>query len=430
MVKPLPSQGLPVLKQLECPNCGSNIDQHTYNAQTLVCKFCNTHVTFGGESGQETSQGIRLPNPPVPIKPGDKATFEGMEYFVLGRVIYQGWDPEEPSDRWTWHEWLLGGKNGKFVWLSYSPDEGFLLSSKIRMKHPFDPKFSSNIPVEGNNSFYVKERYPARVFGVEGELTWQAKRDDQHIMVEGVSSGASYSVQYTDNELEMYKGRQVKEEEIAQAFGKPEWLKSLTRKVQNQSTYKIIAGMAVLMACIGFSFAMFAGASGQKVVDQRLTLNKADLTPQVIQIEFNQTGRPAKVNLTVLNTLPVNSSVNPEIEVSIIDPEGKETDLTVQEFWSESGYDDEGSWSEQRTDGGKSFVPNVKGVHQLHISLEDSPMDTVDVQVEVQKNEMLSSWFICYGVFALLVGVYFFVVGAPKMISSGLQSLAEMSDDD
>lgn len=430
MVKPLASQGLPVLKQLECPNCGSNIDQHTYNTQTLVCKFCHTHVTFGGDSGLEKTQGIRLPDAPVPIKPGDSATFDGIEYFVLGRVVYQGWDPEEPSDRWTWHEWLLGGKNGKFVWLSYSSDEGFLLSKRVRIKLPFDPKFGNSIPVDEKNNFYVKERYPARVFGVEGELTWQAKRDDQHLMVEGASSSASYSVQYTDHELEMYRGTQVNEQEIANAFGKPEWLQKLKTTAQNRSTYGILAGLAFLMGCLGLIFAAGASASGEEVLDRKLTLNRADTTPQSIAIDFSQTGRPAEISLTVLSGIPQNSAVNPEIEVVIVDPEGKATDLTTQEFWHETGFDDEGSWTDKRDSGGKRFVPNKKGTHQLQISLEDSPVESVDVQVKVKRNEILYSWFLCYGILAFVLGAFFVVSAAPKAVMGTLQSIAEAADDD
>lgn len=421
---------LPVLKQIQCPNCGTNLNQRMYNTQTLVCPSCNSHVTFGGASGQEVSPGIRLPDAPVPIHPGDKATFDGMEYFVLGRVIYQGWDPEEPSDKWTWHEWLLGGKTGRLVWLSYSPDEGFLLSSKVRIKLPFDPRFGTTIPVDEKTNFWVKERYPARVFGAEGELTWQAKRGDQLLMVEGMSSGANYSVQFTEEELEMYRAKQVKPEELAQAFGKPEWLRQLKRQTEMKGGYRIAAMIAILMACVGFAFAAFAATTGEKVIDQKLTLSSAAETPSVIPVTFSQTGRPAVISLEVLTSLPANSVITPEIDVSIVDPDGKRTDLTTQEFWHETGFDDEGSWTDKRAKGSKHFVPNKEGTHQLEISLEDSPYSTIDVQVQVKRNEILYTWFGCYGILAALLGGGLFVLGAPKFTAGAASGLLEMIGDD
>ncbi|MBZ0308290.1 MAG: hypothetical protein K8I82_19655, partial [Anaerolineae bacterium] len=260
-----------------------------------------------------------------------------------------------------------------------------------------------------------------------------AKRGDELLMVEGASSGANYSVQFTENELEMYRAKPVKPEEMAQAFGKPEWLKQLKQKAELQNGYRVAAMIAILMACVGFAFAAFAATTGKEILSERLTLSSAATTPQVLTVNFDQTGRPAEVELEVLSSLPVNSAVNPEVEVSIVDPEGKRTELTTQEFWSESGFDDEGAWSEQDTKGSKRFVPNKKGTHQLEISLEDSPNPTVDVQVKVKSNEILYSWFGCYGILAALLGGWLFVMSAPKMAAgaaSGLVSMLSEGDDD
>ncbi|MDQ7034905.1 MAG: DUF4178 domain-containing protein [Anaerolineae bacterium] len=164
------------LKRLECPNCGSPIDQFNASSQALVCPTCGSTVAIGmGDAEVIEKGGGRIPRSPFPIELGDKATIAQTEYMVLGRVVYRGWDDEES---WTWHEWLLGGSDGRMIWMSYD-ESGFALFQKMRFRSEFNAQSDSRLDIGEGKKAYIHERYPAQILGAEGELTWRAKRGDR-----------------------------------------------------------------------------------------------------------------------------------------------------------------------------------------------------------------------------------------------------------
>ena len=224
------SEQTSVLKRLECPNCGSPINQHMPNTQTLVCPSCGSHVAIGAGDAELLNEGGRnLPPSPFPINVGDKFTLIGDEYFVMGRVIYRGWDPTDTSDYWVWNEWLLGAKSGQMLWLAYD-ENGFALYRKIRFRAQFDAKTSRTLDVENGKKAFINERYPAQIIGAEGELTWRATRGEQLWIAEGAGFGKKYSIQQTENELEVHEGKAIEEVELAEAMGNEKWASEIKNR--------------------------------------------------------------------------------------------------------------------------------------------------------------------------------------------------------
>lgn len=430
MIKPLQShpsiQRVSVLKELACPNCGSPIKQHTPNAQTMVCESCRSYVGIGMEGPTVLQrQGRGLGKPPKPIEIGQTARINDVSYFVLGRVFYEGWDMSDTSDKWKWTEWLLGAADGRMFWLSYDDEAGFVLFHKIRIRQQFQPHSARALPIgNGSKSALVRERYPARILGVEGELTWQAKLDDRVMMVEAAGSGKQYSLQLTPDEMEMYEGVALDEPTVAEAFGNEKWKKQATRKQQNQELL-VSTGMVLLgFGVIALILAAIAWNMGSTVATETAQLSTTN--PIVsIPVNFEDGSRPAMVKIKMQGSLPLNSWA--EVDVSVVDPQDVELYVFSQEFWHESGRDSDGAWEESDYSGTGKFVPGLDGTHEIEVELGErsSGVNGMTVQVEVVKNHMLPTWFLGFGIIGTILGIILLAVAHPKTTGNVLEFLAD-----
>jgi hypothetical protein len=407
----------PVLKQLQCPNCGAALKQHLATSQAIVCSSCHSHVAIGMEEAKILSKGTKIPAPPVPIFPGDKAKLNNVDYFVMGRVVYRGWDDE---DRWHWHEWMLGGADGSLVWLSYSDDEGFVMFRKLRVRVPFDADFGDAIPTGNDGHFApVVERYPAKILAAEGELTWQAKLGEDLKMVEGKLGNTFYSVQKTETELEIYEGIAITTKEVAEAFGHKKWKEAIESRGETRSVILMVASAAVVLAIISACAGLvLGGMNGQAIQTQNFVLNSAQPVA-TFPVAINGRGRPAKVELQMNNTLPMNTFAG--VEVSVTDPTGDDLYELSNDFWHESGYD-EGYWEESDYKASGRFVPPQGGNYTVEVALgERSPgVGQMNVQVSVYENTFLPSWFWIYAVLTAIVGCLLFFWAYSNYQSKGM----------
>lgn len=384
-----------VLNKLECPNCGAPIEQFTPGAQTIVCNTCGSYVAVGGEVPNVVGKSRKLSTPPAPINIGDKFTLQDTEYFVLGRVEYYGWDPNDRSDTWRWNEWLLGAKDGRLLWLSHD-EKGFTLYTKMRLRAPFDPLSSSAIPVGKGKSARVHERYPAEIIGAEGELTWRAEQGEQLNMIEAAASGKRYSVQHSAEELEVYEGDPVDAREIAQAFNDEAWLKRLDRKANNITLMGIISVICIFFAAVALVLAAVNNSSGQVVTRESIQVSTQSTTAQ-FPVEFNQSGRPAIVSMRTPMTLPQNTSF--DIEVNITSPNETKTYLFTKEFWHETGVDEDGPWTDTKYSLSDMFVPTETGSHTLEFVLDGAVgVDNIPLEVSIKRNHVFPMWYVVYGV--------------------------------
>jgi len=402
--------GQPALKEMKCPNCGSPISQFNPNAQTVVCPTCSSYVAVGMGDAEVVGKSRKLPKSPVPIELGSTITVEDVEYLVMGRVMYQGWDDE---DRWSWNEWMLGAPDGRMLWLSFD-EKGFGLFTKQRFRQQFDPRNDRTLAM-GEVQVPIRERYPAKILGAEGELTWRAKENERLYMAEGARGGKRYSVQMTDEELEVYEGRGVDQRTIARAFKDEAWLGRIERRERNRQNRKLAGGICILFAFVALAAALMLSALGETVVqDQSVTL---DADGANLPINYDIAGRPSHVRMRLRGSLPLNTFV--DVDVNMIAPDGTVSYLFSQSFWHETGVDDEGRWEESDYNGAGMFVPLSTGQHQLQIVLADTTADpsSLSANVTVQKGVVVLQWFIAYAVIAGIVGVLFYMSVPSKTVT-------------
>ncbi|MEO0562939.1 MAG: DUF4178 domain-containing protein [Chloroflexota bacterium] len=396
----------PVLKELKCPNCGGPISQFDPSAQTVVCPRCSSYVKLGTGDPEAIGKSRKLPRPPVPVELGKQISIEGTQYMVLGRVMYRGWDDE---DSWQWNEWMLGAPDGRMMWLSYD-EKGFGLFTKKRFRGEFDVQSSFSLNL-GEENVPIRERYPAKIVGAEGELTWRPEAGDRLYMAEGARGGKRYSVQKTNEELEVYSGRGVSEMEIAKSFGDEKWIARVERRERNSENRKLIGGLCILFAFAAIAAAIMLSALGDAIVqDQTIRLTTEGAT---IPINFERTGRASAVRMELRGAIPVNTFV--DVDVNMIAPDGTESYLFSQSFWHETGVDEDGRWVENDYRGSGMFVPLTTGPHQLQVVVDSSTVpDDVSANITIRRGVIVVQWFVGYAIIIGIIGVLFYMSAPTK----------------
>ncbi|GAB4508722.1 MAG: hypothetical protein OHK0046_02040 [Anaerolineae bacterium] len=404
------------VRKLACPNCDSPVSQFTPDAQTIVCSTCGSYVAVGAGEPSVMSNPTRIPPPSAPIEIGQMLTLDGTSYFVMGRVHYTGWDASDLSDKWSWDEWLLGSNDGRLLWLSYD-EKGFSLFRKMRFRAPFSALTDRTLPVGEGKSAPVHERYPARIVGAEGELTWRAKAGDSLYMVEAAAHNKRYSVQKTDEEMEVYEGMAVEEIDIAKATNDERWMQRIVNKQGGVVTRALIGVICIAFAAAAFVYAFASSSGGQTVLNESVQLSSA-APVTVLQVPFDQTGRPAEVSVRAANGLPVNATFS--VDVSVTSPNEIKNFLFEQEFWHETGVDEDGAWTDTRYNQSGMFVPTVTGDHQLELTFNNAVgVDAAALQVRVERNNVFPFWLYLYGGVVGIIGLVLLFVSiasgnAPK----------------
>lgn len=387
------------LVRLECPNCGSPVEQYNATTQAVVCSTCGTHFAIGIEEPEILGQGRKLPPSPRPIKLGDRVTIANQEYVVLGRVLYRG---VSEGEAFTWNEWMLGSPDGRILWLSLD-EKGFALFRKLRFRQPFNPKQDFRLNL-GDKQAFIHERYNAQIVGAEGELTWRAKPGDRVFVAEGAGSGLKYSIQQTPKELEIYEGRAIGERALATAFKNDAWLKMVENFKKRASTYRISAVACVVAAVIAVIVALFASGTGIQEDPEIVELSSASPSER-FTINF-ESKRPSIIAVALISGgLPQNSFI--DIDVGIVSPDGTNQDLFVQELWHETGVDEDGRWVETKYRTSEMFVPLQAGEHTLEISYDGSVLNSLTLEVSVRRQHIMPLWFFIYAVIAGIAAAIF-----------------------
>lgn len=394
------SQSRSPLSRLECPNCGSPIDQYNATTQALICPTCGSYLSIGSDLPEILSKGSPLPNAPRPITLGDKATIANIDYSVIGRVLYQG---VSEGETFTWNEWLLGGSDGRMLWLSLD-EKGFALFRKLRFRQQFNPQSDSILELGEDKKAFIHERYHASIVGAEGELTWRAKPQEKLFVAEGAGSGLLYSIQQTPEELEVHEGRQIEEKALATAFGNQAWLDTLETFKNRKKTYNAIAVACIIATVIGIFTALAVGNTGTE--DDPRTVELSDNSPQdSFKVEF-ESERPVIVAVQLIgDTLPENSFI--DIDVNIISPDGTTEPLFVQELWHETGVDEDGRWVETQYETSEMFVPVQAGSHELEIAYDGSVLDDLTLQVTIRRDHIMPLWFFIYAILSGIAAAVF-----------------------
>jgi len=402
------------LEALTCPNCGGVVDiQGGLDVKTLVCNNCASVLDLTSEQAAVIGQMNRSTRPLMPIEPGMKGTFNDEVHQVIGWIRYEGWDDEE---RWRWEEWLLASSQGKYRWLSYDREDGFVLFEKIQPLAPFDPQIAASIQVPGGLA-HVTERSPAKVVAFDGELTWQCNVGHQIGYLDAQRGGVPYSVEHTKDEIELFEGQRLSDAEVWQAFGREDLVQKATEISHWNSAYSALALFCLLLACFSCGAMTWAVFSGEELAQQEFQMAKGAEVKTVGPITLTDPGRVHRISLFATGLTVGNWAV---VDVTARDMEGNSYYLFSGEFWDEEGTDSDGSWQESDTTEDFLFKLENPGDYYLDVSMEEATVDSLAVTVTLEQGVWLSRFFIIFLVISIVLAFIFFSMGQKRLVGASL----------
>lgn len=294
------------------------------------------------------------------------------------------------------------------LWLSYD-EKGFGLFKKERFRESFNAKIDQKLTL-GDKTFFVHERYPAKIIGAEGELTWRAKESERLYVAEGAHANTRFSVQQTDQEIEVYTGVGASELDIAQSVGDEGWIRKVKARIAMGEYMRIFGGVAILFAIAALSLSLILSALGENVQETTVPLRE---TRTALPVEFNEPGRPALVSLQMNGGMPVNNYV--DVDVSIEAPDGTESYLFTKSFWHETGVDEDGRWEERDYNEEGRFVPLEAGQHEVLIEVSDQTFSgDLTAEVTIRRNIWVLRWLFGYAILSGGLGILAYMAAPGK----------------
>ena len=332
-----------------------------------------------------------------------KATFQGKPFEVFGWQQYTGSDDEET---WTWDEWLLVAEDNQTLWLSYDPDDGFLLQERLETYEPFNPRTASYIDTPKGRA-YVKERDVAQITALRGEFTWRASVGDRIAYVDAKHKNLYFSVEYTEHELEVHVGPAIKEIDVWRAFGRKDLAAQREQRLERFGVYRQIGNVALPVGLIAWVLALFSFLSGHEVFEGQVQLTPGQSTTQQVgPFEITQPGRVHRITLQA-DGLSTNSWAL--VSAWAFDEKKTKFYLYAASFWDEEGHDSDGYWHESDLQGTHLFKPVTAGQYMLEMTLEETEPASLPVLVRVRVEDGV--WMIHYfvGLGILCTLLWFFL---------------------
>ncbi|MEL6616927.1 MAG: hypothetical protein AAFQ43_14385, partial [Bacteroidota bacterium] len=163
-------------------------------------------------------------------------------------------------------------------YLSYSPDEGWLIQTPIRPT----PKVGMMWIDVPEGKAMIKERSPAKITAMRGEFTFRPQLNKTLKVVEAARGDQHYSAELTADELEIVGGPKVKERELWTAFGREDKLREMDERAERmrkrRKAMRLAAIPCFIASVLYFVAAGWAGTKDGSVISSSTTEFVSDLS--------------------------------------------------------------------------------------------------------------------------------------------------------
>ena len=390
---------------LQCPQCGGGVKLQCEVSNTLVCRFCGSVVDLSADQAKVVGKKRNV-KPCQPISPGMTASLDGKPYLVVGWLRLKEYSDGEV---YRWEEWLLVNQSdGAVLWLCYEPEKGFTLSEPIPATEGFDPATDRTLPTP-DGAAKITERGQASISGIDGELTWRAKLGDSFRYIEAAKGSNQYSVEYTDNEIELFKVTPLRELDVWRALGNEDLVKAMEAAGatgygpggKGAAPAAVWLSKAVLWCLLvaGIGGTIYSLTAGERIYHEAATV-PTGVAHAFPQIDVKAAGRPHQIKIKS-GRMPAGAWAVIQLEAVAAD----ETRyyLGGAETWHESGRDSEGAWDESDYSGNCYFVPTENGPLTLLAELEASRgIAKLPVTITVKSGIWMTRYFVIFCIFCLL----------------------------
>ena len=405
-----------------CEKCGAPVS-FVDGAENATCERCGAVVPLESVLGEEHNRNRRFKNV-TPINPGMKARFGAVEYELIGRIV---WSMVEEGTTYYWQEFQLVGEDGSTYFLEF--DEGqWKLSQKFTPLTPFDPNAESYAPGRhvhlDTTAATVTDRAVGKIEHIEGELTYRAQVGDQIQYLDAKRLNTFYSVEWTEDSIEYYRGKYLSAREVYQAFDLKELLAEIDRKAKARASRSRFA-----MVCMGTSvvaFILWAMSFGTGQIVSQNSVPVSQIGPDGVRfgpIQLKEVNRVHR--LEVSGQMRESSAwVSGVVETAA----GDEFFNAQGDFWDESGTDSDGYWHESDLSATSDFVITKPGEYYVRLYAErDTPTASNQVAGYRLMAGVLNGAFpLAFAITALVVSIIFFAMSNPEAV----KSMAEAASDD
>lgn len=196
-------------KSINCPQCGAPIEVTNPYSKIIVCQYCDTHSQMESGNAAVLGKFPKLADLPTYLFLGAEGTIKDKRFKAVGRMRYQ-------HSSGYWDEWFLTLEDADQGWLT--EDEGELSlykAKKIKSALPDIDEIQVGKKITINDmSVSVLEKGEAVVAGAQGELNFYVAPGSKMRYIEGVADGKLVSLEITDNEIELFVGKELERKHI------------------------------------------------------------------------------------------------------------------------------------------------------------------------------------------------------------------------
>ena len=406
---------------LKCSRCGASIS-FVDGAVNVTCESCGEVVALDSALAEELHRNRKFRNT-TPLKPGMKARFGSVDYELIGRIV---WSMVEEGEKYYWTEFQLLGADGSTYFLEL--DEGqWKLSQKFTPLTPFDPTKDYSVGMHvtlDSAAATITDRAVATIEHIEGELTYRAEVGDVMQYVDAKRVSTFYSVEWTEESIEYYRGRYLSEREVLQAFDLKELLAAADRKAAARASRGKFA-----LVCLGASILAFVFWGMSFGAGKLISQNSVDVTrigPDGVRFGPIKLDPANRVHRLEINGQMRESSV--WISGVLETAAGDEFFNAQGDLWDESGTDSDGYWHESDLSASTDFVVTKPGDYYVRLYAEqDRPGSVNQIAGYRLFGGVIYPWYLlAFAICSLIVSIIFFAMANPEAV----KSMAESASDD
>lgn len=401
--------------EVKCPKCGTANSIRTAKSKTLVCSNCGAVIDRETQKLlQEKSQKSFTPTSDLSL--GLKGKLNGEDLEIAGYILYEGKDDE---DTWYWEEWFAVGKSGYF-WIQYDIEEDtYTFFKQTIPQKTIDIKeirSGKTLSLSNDERFTVGEVGLAKVEQLGGEIPWKAKIGDVINYADGSYYNNRYSIEWAEDEIEIYKGREIDRKELFAGLGMKEKLAEIIKKEQSELKWKFIRVVLWLIVLVCIVGSLFSLGSGKVIYSQQITfcpdppttittptLPTCDETDFPMgPIDLTHTNKIYKIEVGSFTASRTNWV---SLDVNLLDASQQPVSGLEGDFWVEDWYEGGESGTESNYKADRLFQLTKAGQYYLDMDVDkqnlNNEIDTFNVKI--YEDIILSRYFLIFGSIVLLI---------------------------
>ncbi len=392
---------------IQCPNCAAPLDiLGGRRTESVTCKYCGSVIDLKNHYKTLYKFKKLLP-PPSPFELGMNGEIEGIEYTIIGMVLYStGKSLGRGNDHWI--DYQLYSPLYGYAWLTYERGNT-IFSRRVRGKPSRQiEKLSTGSDFVFNGKKYrFYEQYNSYVLYVQGELSYIARQYDKIVSYDAIDPPYGFSLEKSATESEFYESRYYPAKKIFKAFGIKQKPKEEFHPLKPYSNALL---RALSKASLPFFLLALLIAIYISIFLDGNAVKKTGIVGKHSEITFDLGTTSHLVELSI------DSDVNNDwiyYDIDILDEKGNSVYSFGKEISYYHGYEGGESWSEGSRSATFYFKLPSTGRYKLVLDAPEYHKEVFS-QIEIRENVIRPYYFVLLAVLWLMASVILDRISDPQ----------------